>query len=190
MDRLENELQQYDLAAPPIQPAPMRNISPKFDQLVRNEGQEQLPAAALHQPAHQVGGNLPPIPDRHALPDPFAGLHPPNPVPSGLPELRPGPPLDFAAVHHLRPGLIPGLSHRQREGLTQTLIGQRQNRINRYMVIDAAEDELDALRYEAHLLREMAARDDEIEHARWREELEKDLQRWQDEQDEKDEEER
>lgn len=114
----------------------------------------------------------------------MAELYPPDPVPDGLPELHPDPLFDFAETHHLRPGLIPRLSHRQREGLTQTLIFQRQNRVYRHEVIDAAEDGPEALRYEARLLHVLADRDGEIrnEYAQWREIFEREMeQRWQDE---------
>ena len=141
---------------------------------VQGNGLPRFPRSNLFE-----GLQLPdPVPN--GLPEnPFVGLSRPELVPNGLPELRPVPVFDFADVHHLRPGLIPGLSHRQREALTQILIGQRQNRVDRYRLIDEAEDELDTLRYEAHLLREMAARDDDIGQA-----LENYMQRWRDEQDE------
>lgn len=176
------------LAAQPTQPAPVDNINPDFDGVVDNlydQGCEQLPATPQHQPAPHPDEALPPNeeeaePPRNEYLDPFVGLERPEPVPNGLPELHPEPLFDFAEVHHLRPGLIPGLSHRQREGLTRTLIFQRQNRVDRYRVIDAAEDELDALRYEARLLRVLADRDEQLRDERLQEIAREFDQRWRD----------
>lgn len=150
----------------PIQPAPVYANNPVLDQIVYNQGPEHLPAAPPHQPAHQLAGDPPPYPGEEAgAPgnEPFnlfAGLHAPNPVPNGLPGLQPGPLLDLVDLCHLQPGLIPGLSHRQRQRLTEELLVQGEDRLGRNMLLVQAANELDVLRYRAHLLQTLADRDE------------------------------
>lgn len=63
LNGLKNLRRQRTSFGPSTQPAPVGNIYTRFDahvDHVQNEGREQLPAAALHQPVpHVVEGLLP-----------------------------------------------------------------------------------------------------------------------------------
>jgi hypothetical protein len=128
------------------------------------------------QPAPQVGHNGAHLhmDNLYDAQDLFAGLQNPEPVPDGLPYLQPGPRAEFAEVRHLHPGMIPWLSHRQRQELTRTRLFQQQNRVD--ILLDAG----DALheewnwQYDEQLLGMLADREDEEDRivAQLREDIE------------------